>query len=206
MSEIEPKYNIDPENTVMVIVDPQVAFGKVIPVPDAQNAAENMQKATDAWRNIGGEVIITKHIIEKPDDTGRLEDFVPHAFEVLSAKSEATKLYDGLFQDGDLVIEKDRFNAFIRTNLEKELRDRFINLLVIAGLTTPVCVEGTVKGANERDFKVIVLEDACASQALGRSPEQSHDDSILEMGSLWAEIISTNKFIERVENFSPSKI
>ncbi len=206
MLEAEPKYNIDPENTAMVIVDPQVAFGEVIPVPDAQNAVENMRRATDAWRNIEGKVIITKHVIKKPDDTGRLEDFVPHAYEVLNAESEATKLYGGLYQDGDLVIEKDRFNAFIRTNLEKELRDRYINLLVIAGLTTPVCVEGTVKGANERDFKVIVLEDACASQELNRSPEESHDDSIAEMGSLWAEIISTDEFIERVENFSPSEI
>jgi nicotinamidase-related amidase len=192
-----PSYEINPDRAMMVIVDPQIAFGEAISVPNALPAVENMRRATNAWRQIG-RVILTRHVIATPEAAGRLADFVPQATELLGPDSEVTGFYDDIKSDGDIVITKNRFNAFIGTDLEQLLQAANIELVIIAGLTTPVCVEGTVKGAHERDYRVILLKDACASQALDRSAEESHDAAIAEMGALWAETIETDNFLARL--------
>ena len=45
-------------------------------------------------------------------------------------------------------------------------------------------------------IKVIVLEDACASQAIGRfSAEQAHEAAVDRMGYLFAQIETTAGFL-----------
>jgi nicotinamidase-related amidase len=43
------------------------------------------------------------------------------------------------------------------------LRNRGIDTLFVAGVTTEVCVNTTVREANDRGFRCIVLSDCCAS-------------------------------------------
>ena len=43
------------------------------------------------------------------------------------------------------------------------LRNRGIDTLFVAGVTTEVCVNTTVREANDRGFRCIVLADCCAS-------------------------------------------
>ncbi len=43
------------------------------------------------------------------------------------------------------------------------LRNRGIDTLFVAGVTTEVCVNTTVREANDRGFRCVVLGDCCAS-------------------------------------------
>jgi biuret amidohydrolase len=43
------------------------------------------------------------------------------------------------------------------------LRNRGIETLLVCGVTTEVCVNTTVREANDRGFRCIVLSDCCAS-------------------------------------------
>jgi nicotinamidase-related amidase len=61
------------------------------------------------------------------------------------------------------VIDKPGKGAFYRTDLELMLRNRGIDTLFVAGVTTEVCVNTTVREANDRGFRCIVLSDCCAS-------------------------------------------
>lgn len=61
---------------------------------------------------------------------------------------------------GELVIEKTRMSSFIRTPLEKELRSRNIETLVICGVTTNMCIESTARDAGQLDFRTFVVSDA----------------------------------------------
>jgi biuret amidohydrolase len=61
------------------------------------------------------------------------------------------------------VIDKPGKGAFYQTDLELMLRIRGIDTLVVAGVTTEVCVNTTVREANDRGFRCIVLSDCCAS-------------------------------------------
>ena len=64
---------------------------------------------------------------------------------------------------GEPVIDKPGKGAFYRTDLEMMLRNRSIENLLVCGVTTEVCVNTTVREANDRGFRCIVLADCCAS-------------------------------------------
>jgi nicotinamidase-related amidase len=64
---------------------------------------------------------------------------------------------------GEPVIDKPGKGAFYQTDLELMLRTRGIDTLFVCGVTTEVCVNTTVREANDRGFRCIVLSDCCAS-------------------------------------------
>lgn len=65
---------------------------------------------------------------------------------------------------GERKLIKTRFSGFYRTSLEDELRARGVHTVVVAGTQYPNCVRGTAVDALYRDFRVIVVSDACSAQ------------------------------------------
>ena len=67
---------------------------------------------------------------------------------------------------GEPVIDKPGKGAFYQTDLELMLKNRSIETLLVCGVTTEVCVNTTVREANDRGYRCIVLSDCCASYFL----------------------------------------
>lgn len=63
----------------------------------------------------------------------------------------------------DTVIEKTRPDAFINTHLDRVLRARSIQTVIILGVITEGCVESTVRSASYHDYYTVVVEDAVSS-------------------------------------------
>jgi biuret amidohydrolase len=61
------------------------------------------------------------------------------------------------------VIDKPGKGAFYQTDLELMLHNRGVDTLLVCGVTTEVCVNTTVREANDRGFRCIVLSDCCGS-------------------------------------------
>jgi biuret amidohydrolase len=64
---------------------------------------------------------------------------------------------------GELVIDKPGKGAFYATRLSEELATRGITHLVFAGVTTEVCVQTSMREANDRGYECLLIEDATAS-------------------------------------------
>ncbi|HUO00934.1 MAG TPA: isochorismatase family cysteine hydrolase [Bradyrhizobium sp.] len=65
--------------------------------------------------------------------------------------------------DGEIVVDKPGKGAFYATELGEVLQHRGIENLLVCGVTTEVCVNTTVREANDRGYRCIVLSDGCAS-------------------------------------------
>lgn len=66
-------------------------------------------------------------------------------------------------KDEDLIASRHRtFNAFMNTDLDAQLKRRGIERVVLAGLTSQTCVEGTGRHATEAGYHVTFIKDAVA--------------------------------------------
>jgi len=64
---------------------------------------------------------------------------------------------------GEPVVDKPGKGAFYATDLDSMLHNRGIRQLVVCGVTTEVCVNTSVREANDRGYDCLVLEDCVGS-------------------------------------------
>ncbi|HLK91126.1 MAG TPA: isochorismatase family cysteine hydrolase [Polyangia bacterium] len=65
--------------------------------------------------------------------------------------------------DSEIVIDKPGKGAFYATELTDVLGKYGIENLLVCGVTTEVCVNTTVREANDRGYRCVVISDGCAS-------------------------------------------
>jgi len=64
---------------------------------------------------------------------------------------------------GEVVVDKPGKGAFCATDLDLILHNRGIKSLIVCGVTTEVCVNTTVREANDRGYECVVLSDCVGS-------------------------------------------
>lgn len=86
---------------------------------------------------------------------------------ILQLGSWGTEYHPQLdFQNRDLSIVKHRVSAFYNTDLELILRSQNVNTVILCGVSTAMTIDHTARDAQDRDYRVIVLEDACGAENL----------------------------------------
>ena len=85
-----------------------------------------------------------------------------------------TEIHPALEQrPGDIQVTKHRVSPFYSTTLMAQLSAAGIRRIYCSGVSTQAVVQATVRDAHDRDFEVVVIEDACCAHS-----EQEHQNSI----------------------------
>ena len=95
---------------------------------------------------------------------------------------------------GEPVVDKPGKGAFHATDLDAMLKNRGIRQLVVCGVTTEVCVNTSVREANDRGYDCLVLEDCTGSyfpefQKMGIA-------MIKAQGGIFGWVGQSNDFVE----------
>ena len=168
---------IAPDHTAVVVVDVQNDFchpdghfahaGKDLSL--IEDALPRMRRLVSESQALGiATVFVTQQTL--PDNASdspawlRFKTRDGKAPDYTIPGSWGAELVDGLaVRQEDLVVPKFRPDAFLRTNLDSQLRARGIETVVVLGVVTEGCVESTVRTASYLDYYVVVVRDAVAS-------------------------------------------
>jgi nicotinamidase-related amidase len=91
-----------------------------------------------------------------------------------------TEFHAGLaVQPGDPVLVKHRLSPFHGTALATLLRAAGIERLLLGGVSTAWALQAAAREAHDRDYRVVLVEDACAAAS-----EQEHQTSIAQLSRL----------------------
>jgi nicotinamidase-related amidase len=158
---------IDPRHTALLVMDYQA--GIVGRMSESEALLARAADAIAAVRRHGGQVGYVRVGFEDGD-----YDALPAASAMaaavaargkngLHASSPATAIHEDVAPEpGDIVVRKTRVGAFSTTDLDRQLRDRGITTLILAGLSTSGVLLSTVRDAADRDYRVLVLADVSA--------------------------------------------
>ncbi len=182
--EAEPyEYSLDLRLAALLIIDMQRdflepgGFGEMLgnDVSQLRRTIAPNKALLNAWRAAGGLVIHTREG-HRPDLTdlppakkirGRSPITIgdPGPMGRILVRGEAG--HDIIAElgpaPGEPVIDKPGKGAFFATDLHAILQNRGIQQLVVTGVTTEVCVNTTVREANDRGYDCLVVSDCCGS-------------------------------------------
>ena len=128
-------------------------------------------------------------------DGDPIEDVVAH-HPLMSGRDNA-EFYPGLVEPEDLVMRKTGFSAVQDGNLLEILAQHEWDTVVMGGLTTPICVGTTSDGLSMAGVKVVILEDACASQPFdGFSAQDAHAFALVRFRYQFGQTMTTKEFSE----------
>jgi len=105
------------------------------------------------------------HGVRCPPKGSRIGDVLDAKMgRILIDGSEGNEFVDCMKPElGELVLPKPGKGAFFMTGLHQKLRNLGVSHLIVCGVTTEVCVQTTLREANDRGYECVLVEDATAS-------------------------------------------
>ncbi len=177
-------FSFNPATSAFLIVDMQYNFvadegacgGGHVDLKPLQACVPRIRAVLDAARGLGVTIAYTRYGFKPdlsnlpasvreqsreaggeygtPGPMGRILTEGEPGFQILPELAPA---------DGEIVVDKPTFGAFAGTDLHEQLQARGIRRLLICGVTTQCCVEGTIREAVDLGYYVLTLEDCCGA-------------------------------------------
>jgi ureidoacrylate peracid hydrolase len=173
---------IQPERgrTALLVVDMQRAFldpGEAMEVPPAREIVPRIQELLAIFREKALPVVFTQftywpeapllvgevHPEHRPAAPGAPRGFGLPSSSCLAGEDNARIVPELEPRADELVVAKPAYDGFNGTVLDSALRARGVTTLVVTGTMTDICVLATVVGGMNREYRMLVVEDAVAT-------------------------------------------
>ncbi|CRM88506.1 putative isochorismatase [Pseudomonas sp. 22 E 5] len=182
----------------LLIIDMQQEDGFVLEHFDT--VAANTVALLKTARRQRVPVIYTRHINQAdgsnlPRGEPRAADGGPSSYRAGTRQVEILELLAP--QPDELVIDKSRYSAFHRTDLDGRLKALGVDTLIVCGVLTDVCVLSTVFDAFALGYQIRLVSDACTTTTLA-----GHYSALLMMANwIYAmEILTGAECLRALEN------
>jgi len=184
-----------PDNTkrALLVIDVQNEYftGK-LPVSYPHGSLDNILAAMDAAQAHGVPVIAIQHSAPQPDSA------------VFRRGSKEWELHPEIaMRPHNVLIHKSLPGSFTGTELEKWLRERGIESVVIAGYMTQMCCDTTARQAMHLGFSVEFLSDATGTlniknEAGEVSAEELHRAILVTQQMRFSQVLPTPEWIKQL--------
>ncbi|MES2261043.1 MAG: cysteine hydrolase family protein [Pseudomonadota bacterium] len=181
------------DTPALIVIDMQKGMASAAAGPrNNPDAERNIAALLQAWRNAGASVVHVRHISRTPGSLFWPGQPGAEFQEALAPLPDAH------------IVEKNVPDAFINTGLERWLRVRDIDRLVIVGVSTNNSVEASARTAGNLGFETQVVADACFAFAktdyagTPRSADDVHAMALSNLDGEYATIVETRQLLERM--------
>jgi len=178
-------------NRAIIVIDLQNEYwpGGNLPLDGIDAAAANAARVIAHGREKGDLIVNIRH--EMPG----APVFVPGSDGVQINAVVAPA-------EGEPVITKNFPNAFRETGLKALLDEKNIEEVVVVGAMSHMCVDATVRAANDFGYTTTTIHDACATRELefnGATAPATHVQTTMmsALAFFYGEVISTDAFLAR---------
>ena len=167
---------LDPARTALLVIDMQNTFcqpGAPAEVVQSRAIVKPINRLAAGLRQRGGAVIRVVHANGSQAGQSDWALFFNHVVSDQVRTQTMESLSPGRQQvwhelntePDDLTVVKNRYSALITgsSSLERILRSRGLDTVLIAGTKTNVCCESTARDAMMLDFRVVMVADCCAA-------------------------------------------
>lgn len=206
--------DIDPARTAHVVIDMQNAFGEVggeLEVPTCREIVPAINRISAALAEAGGLNVFVK--FEVTEDTPNSWSVWLDYFCTEERGTRAKALFApgawggdimpelGRFAN-DIVVPKSRFSVFVEgsSELNRILRARGIDTIIISGTVTNCCCESAARDAMQLNYRVIFMADATAALT-----DKEHNATLGNMVSIFADVMTTDEVVGFIEE-APARI
>ena len=213
LGKLHPFDAIDPDKTALVVIDMQNYFvkqGHQSEVPLAREIVPNVNRLAAELRRRGGHVAWVRNgtndtreswsnyhsYLQSPERAERrLRDM-----EIDAEGYEYWHLND--IKPEDAQITKKRYSAFIQGSsiIERHLRDRGVDTLLITGTATNVCCESTARDAMMLNFKVVMVADGLATHT-----DEEHNATLSSFYGQFGDVQTVDELVQSLERGAKKK-
>jgi nicotinamidase-related amidase len=203
-------YKMEIDKTAVVVVDMQNDFvreGAPMSLPSCREAIPNAKRIIEACRKEDMPIIYLKYIAGPKStliwnwSTAIFPDVKccwknhKRYYPDIDKEVECSDIIGEIYPEpGDAIVEKYGYNGFFNSNLENVLRANQIEYTIIFGALTPICVDDTISGAFERQFKVLAISDATST-----FDEEYHKNSLRRIEMKYGRVLTTDEFFAEFE-------
>ena len=207
MGKLHPFDVIDPRHTALLVIDMQNFFvkpGHQGEVPLAREIVPNINRLAADLRRRGG------HVVWVRNGTADTRESWSNYHDFLQTPERARRRYDAMeigadgyeywhlndIRPEDAQVAKKRYSAFIHgsSDIERHLRERGIDTLLITGTATNVCCESSARDAMMLNFKVVMVSDGNATHT-----DDEHNATLSALYGQFADVQTVDEVLQSLE-------